>query len=389
MRRWRILSLVLLLSLALAGCARLQPPSGPGASTPSASSAPAVSLEALSQTEPALLYGRSRLSQLEQDAYDTLRDAVDRMQVQTPLPPIEQDAIARVMQALFRDHPQLFWLGSEYTILTSGEAVTLELNYTASPEDAAAILRAQEEQAAQLLQHIPAELSDFDKALLVHDRLIEHITYDREAPRPSSLSGALIDRRATCEGYARACQYLFGKLGIEALIVYGTAEEAHAWNILRLDGEYYLCDLTWDDVPLTDGGGFLSHEYLFRGDSFFSQTHIPYDDGSNYPLPDCPSDAQNYFARAGTLLSSADPAETEAAFRTAVDLAAAHGYTAVQVGLASPELAAELENGPIADGTLDTLLRDLCQRKGLALQGRAFSSQRTLLTYIVTYEPAE
>lgn len=62
--------------------------------------------------------------------------------------------------------------------------------------------------------------------------------------------------KAVCEGYARAIAYLMQKSGIECseaaghVTKNGTNDKnggAHAWNIIRIDGEYYYMDSTWDD----------------------------------------------------------------------------------------------------------------------------------------------
>lgn len=50
-----------------------------------------------------------------------------------------------------------------------------------------------------------------------------------------------------CAGYAHAFQYLCGLGGIECHYVTGTVNEGHAWNIVVLDGESYLVDLTFCD----------------------------------------------------------------------------------------------------------------------------------------------
>lgn len=47
-----------------------------------------------------------------------------------------------------------------------------------------------------------------------------------------------------CEGYSKAFQYLCELSGIECYSVTGNAGGDHMWNIVKLDGTYYLVDLT-------------------------------------------------------------------------------------------------------------------------------------------------
>lgn len=370
MRRLGCLLLVLLLAGTFTGCRQ------DSSSLYAVSKTQEISPRPTTET----LYGKSLLNPLEQTAYDTVLAAIQDMREVSILPPISGDALRTVLVHLRRDHPQIDWLKDEYSYSVTEAETTVRLQYSPPAEGLFESIRLQEDAAAALLQYIPTELSDFDKALCLHDRLVEHITYNRNASRPNTLAGALIDRQATCEGYARAYQYLLNRLGLEALIVYGQTEEPHAWNMVRLDGAYYHCDLTWDDLSLEDGSECLSHEYLFRDDTYFFQTHTPLTDGTNYPLPACRNNEQNYYIKTGTLLQTADPADVETVFLKAANLTAGYGYSSIQIGLAD-NIADKLENTLLADGTLDTMMRDICHRKGWKLRGRSFSHQRTALMY--------
>lgn len=66
--------------------------------------------------------------------------------------------------------------------------------------------------------------------------------YDRRTDKYTAY-GALALGRASGEGYAMAVQLICRELGIESMVVLGRHENvAHAWNIVRIDGEYYHVD---------------------------------------------------------------------------------------------------------------------------------------------------
>ena len=55
-----------------------------------------------------------------------------------------------------------------------------------------------------------------------------------------------------CAGYAKAYQLILNRMGIECGYITGNAVNdmvsgPHAWNYVRLDGNYYQVDVTWDD----------------------------------------------------------------------------------------------------------------------------------------------
>ncbi len=126
--------------------------------------------------------------------------------------------------------------------------------------------------------------SDYEKIKEVHNWLIDNIEYDVnfESDESYSISGALIEGKAVCEGYARSFKYIMDELGIPCVLVSGTGTnsngetESHAWNYVQLDGKWYAIDVTWDD-PVVIGNGYVSadtrYKYFLKGSNTFLVTH--------------------------------------------------------------------------------------------------------------------
>ena len=120
---------------------------------------------------------------------------------------------------------------------------------------------------------------------MVHDYLIDNIEYDTTISRPNIYNayGALINRNAVCEGYARAFKYLMDSMGINCTLAIGKASnsegrtENHAWNYVEIDGNWYAIDCTWDD-PVTSGGGWVSqsskYKYFLKGANEIGRDHV-------------------------------------------------------------------------------------------------------------------
>lgn len=109
---------------------------------------------------------------------------------------------------------------------------------------------------------------------------------------------------AVCESYAKTFELVANAVGLENVIVVGTANGGgHVWNMARFDdGEYYYIDVTWDDR-----GSYASYTYFAKGTGYFIGTgnnkHYPNEStgtGTNflYDLPDVPS--YNYTVPAST-----------------------------------------------------------------------------------------
>lgn len=98
--------------------------------------------------------------------------------------------------------------------------------------------------------------SDYDKESAVYAWLTTQVSYDRThyekqgAPRSSyEPYGPLIEGKGVCLGYATTFQLLMDMAGVECITVVGAAyysREDHAWNMVKLDGEWYCVDATWD-----------------------------------------------------------------------------------------------------------------------------------------------
>ncbi|MBO7633432.1 MAG: hypothetical protein J6S72_03510, partial [Lachnospiraceae bacterium] len=116
-----------------------------------------------------------------------------------------------------------------------------------------------------------ASLGDFYGALKAHDIIIRSIDYAYDASgRPEqsvwahSIAGVFTGQGAVCEGYAKCFEYLLNKAGIPNIYILGTgAKEAHAWNAVELAGQWYLCDITWDDPNRSADAGLKDSNYSY------------------------------------------------------------------------------------------------------------------------------
>ncbi len=103
-----------------------------------------------------------------------------------------------------------------------------------------------------------------------HNRLSELFDYQRNPLDQSAYSG-LVMNKTVCAGYARSFSYIMTRLGIPCYLCTGYAGEAHGWNIIRLEGDYYNVDVTWDD---TSTEAPYSYDWFNKTDSDYGSTHI-------------------------------------------------------------------------------------------------------------------
>ena len=155
-----------------------------------------------------------------------------------------------------------------------------------------------------------AQGDDFTREWYFHDLLCCTAAYDLEASAPHSAWGALVEGRAVCDGYARAMTLLCRLAGIRCGMVSGTSTtakgtNAHAWNILCIDGAWTQLDTTFDDL---DSEMITSYFYFNLTDEMISINHTP---GDSWALPACTDMAANWHLRRCALAQSLEEAELQ------------------------------------------------------------------------------
>ena len=106
--------------------------------------------------------------------------------------------------------------------------------------------------------------------------------YDMSSNNKANVYGAMVEKKGVCESYARTMKYILDDMGIESILVTGTATnsngrtEDHMWNDIKVDGNWYALDATWDD-PVIIGGGKandeIKHRYFLIGSRDLYKNH--------------------------------------------------------------------------------------------------------------------
>ncbi len=119
------------------------------------------------------------------------------------------------------------------------------------------------------------QLTTVEAVKALHDYLVLELKYDENFQEIShSPEGVMKNRTAVCDGYARTMRLLLLMSGIDCRIVSGTAgNQPHAWNLIKIDGDWYHVDVTWDD-PVPDVSGKVGYLYFLKNDADMAKTHV-------------------------------------------------------------------------------------------------------------------
>ncbi|SHI89367.1 transglutaminase domain-containing protein [Parasporobacterium paucivorans] len=162
-------------------------------------------------------------------------------------------------------------------------------------------------------ENIDDSMSDYEKAKTIHDYIIINTDYDTSDNLNDSAfspEGVFVYGTAVCQGYAESYMLILNELGIDCKLVTGTANGiVHAWNVVKIDGEWYNVDVTWDDPivsgEVVSGTGNLSYAYFMKPDAVLYTDHT----ASSSP-PACTSDKylyiEQYYGIPYVILDSVD-----------------------------------------------------------------------------------
>ena len=238
-------------------------------------------------------YYYSQMDKTEQTIYDALlmcatdpTDTNNAVVATIDVDPTTREFAEKEFTAYYGmlyDHPELFWLynGAECDISVGAPRVqpgngsyNVYFFYQEPYEDFEEKMTAFNDAADAFLADIDKDASDVEIAREIHDKLIETVTYNTPVMNDNSENGfanlahtaygALVadsdgnPNYAVCDGYSQAYVYLLQQCGIDATVMVGIAGNTkdtaggHAWSLVKLDGDWYEVDSTWDDAGSLD-----------------------------------------------------------------------------------------------------------------------------------------
>lgn len=339
-------------------------------------------------------YGYIQLDTQMQEAYKTIEYALLNLEDKVVITDEVFAEFNILLRYISSDNPLFFWEPNEITYTPRvGGGYIMNFKYNFTKEEVFQILTEIDDYANDYCNSIPAGLSNFDKALLVHDKVITSIVYDKALSNEwrNDVYGGLINNFASCLGYSKTYQYLMCRLSIDTLMAYGYGgDEQHAWNVINLDGKYYHVDTTFNDTSKTtdiiDGYSKVQHEYTFLSDAEINKTHeISSEEFGSYRLPECDSTQKNYYKMKNLVVGTASMdnvnSDVETALNNAISIALAEKNGLIEIKFESDAVASEVMR-TIENGELDSFVTMLCKLRGISsVDSRSYMSSNNILRY--------
>ncbi len=231
--------------------------------------------------------------------FSTCPDSLDISKFRIPYSSVNASLIASY---IWYETPELFHVLGLGVSYRSGYITAVNASYDYTASEYATMLNKFEHNSNKLLEGIKGNdnLTDVEKALLIHDRVAIWCEYDYERlnngtmPQISySAYGAIVNKFAVCMGYALAYDYLLFQVGIDS--EYCSSDLLnHAWNIVHVNNSTYHVDVTWDD-PVCDRSGRVLHENFLRSTTGMVETGHVKNNSIDYSSAPVDTTFDNYY----------------------------------------------------------------------------------------------
>ena len=220
--------------------------------------------------------------------------------------------MTQAVEAYKNDHPEVFWLKSYYEYENYDYETGIWLTYTMSGDKLVTAKKEFNTAVDTISKSVPYG-TECEREEYIHNYIINNCDYDEEVAESEEVQGnendaygVFVDGKAVCEGYSKAFQILCNKADIDCIQLMGIVDsDNHVWNCVKIGGDWYQIDVTWDDV---DDFIYDSHEYFNLTDSLMYEEHtlspkyseidaesfLKLESWCNFYVPKCTAEKYNY-----------------------------------------------------------------------------------------------
>ena len=181
------------------------------------------------------------------------------------------------LEQMLCENPAIDYITSYRRHSTNGVITKVSFEYMRIPADYQTRLgQAVSSAVDSIMEQLQDDYKQAELVCVINDYIAVNCQY---AYKPDGITpdddtggnaySALVERRAVCDGYSGAFTLLAQQFGLEVKKISGVSgpnNASHAWNLVKVDGQWYHVDTTWND-PTPDTPGRARHDYLLLSDA--------------------------------------------------------------------------------------------------------------------------
>ncbi len=199
-----------------------------------------------------------------------------------------------IISDIVNKSPELFYVTNQFTYTGNDYIETFSPKYDAEGETLENHIKTYEAELDKICALVNPSWSDLEKVVFVHDYIEQNFEFDLNG-EIYDCYGFLTQKRGVCQAYALTFYAIMTRMGVDTSFAISTSMD-HMWNVVKIDGNWYHVDTTWDD-PYYDYFGYAFHNFLLLSDEAI-QTDTTF--GENHHDWSCPYECtdttyDNYF----------------------------------------------------------------------------------------------
>ncbi|MCR5672707.1 MAG: hypothetical protein K6F87_03205 [Lachnospiraceae bacterium] len=290
-------------------------------------------------------FAYNQLSESGKTCYREIYAIISDMLEGVELSSRDTDEVDLAFRAVMLDHPEIFYVKGysikKYMNGNDLKKIVFSGTYTMSKGAADSARERVEAYVDDFISRAPEDGDDYDKIKYVYDRLIRTNEYVPDSENNQNILSVVDNGRTVCQGYTKAMQLILNRMGIFCTLVNGTAcgqngvpdandlknaanaeWGGHVWNIIKCNGMYYNCDVTWGDAVITlmsDDGSLsrdidINYEFFLVDDAALMDSHKP---EPVVTMPRCNSMEDSFYRHEGLYFTDIDSDQFYRAFENA------------------------------------------------------------------------
>lgn len=225
-------------------------------------------------------YYYDQLNKEQQRAYYAIKEGLLKLQDSFAVPMLSKKELSDIYFQIRMDCPEIFYsVTFSYRHYADSTAVEMIPQYLFSKDKIREHRQAMESRVKKLARQAE-KLDELGKELFIHDFIVDNVKYDKLKKEYShEIIGALGNGVAVCEGIAKAVKVLCDELNVWCIIALSEANPEkgikyrHAWNVIRIGGQYYHLDVTFDNTLSRDDT--VRYDYVNLSDKQIFRDHEP------------------------------------------------------------------------------------------------------------------
>ena len=226
-------------------------------------------------------YYYEHMNKIQQEAYHAIRKGLMELAPSFAVPRLEQHELSDIFFKLRLDCPEIFYAtGFRYKFYAEASNVEFIPQYLFDKGKIKEHQAAMEGRINRLARQIQELKTEADKEKFIHDFICTQVHYDKlKKPYSHEIIGPLGHGVGVCEGMAKTVKVLCDRVGIWCIIAISEAcpekdiKYRHAWNVIKVGGQYYHLDTTFDNT--VSKCGVLRYDYFNLPDKYIYRDHEP------------------------------------------------------------------------------------------------------------------